>query len=123
MIIDLSGDKETLLAGMKSKTRYNIKLSAKKGVSVRRYGAELLDKWYDIYRETGERDKISLHSYAYYRKIFEIAGILHFRGIHPIDIRLYMAESEGEVYSRYNYMFLQRERCLPLRRFRKYRQG
>ncbi len=96
VIIDLSGNKESLLAGMKSKTRYNIKLSAKKGVSVRRYGAELLDKWYDIYRETGERDKISLHSYAYYRKIFEIAGNPSLQGDSPIDIRLYMAETEGQ---------------------------
>ncbi|MDX9801157.1 MAG: peptidoglycan bridge formation glycyltransferase FemA/FemB family protein [Spirochaetia bacterium] len=97
VIIDLTRSKEELLAGMKSKTRYNIKLSGKKGIIVRRCGLDSLDEWYDIYSETAERDKISLHSLSYYRKIFEIAedSSEELSIDSSIDIRLYMAESEG----------------------------
>ena len=92
VIIDLSPDTETILASMKSKTRYNIRLSAKKGVTVRRYGIEMLDTWYSLYLETGKRDRIALHSYNYYRKVFEY-GSGEGSGA---EIRLYMAESESK---------------------------
>jgi lipid II:glycine glycyltransferase (peptidoglycan interpeptide bridge formation enzyme) len=92
VIIDLLQETETILASMKSKTRYNIRLSARKGVTVRRYGVEMLDTWYSLYLETGKRDKIALHSYDYYRKVFEYGS----KEGSGAEIRLYMAESEGK---------------------------
>ncbi len=74
VILDLSKTEEELLAGMKSKTRYNIRLAAKKGVTVKITGIEDLPEWYDLYRITAERDKIALHSYDYYERIFNLAA-------------------------------------------------
>ena len=74
VVLDIRGTEEELLKGMKSKTRYNIKLAAKKGVSVRTSGIEQLENWYEIYRVTAERDRIALHSYSYYEKLFSLAA-------------------------------------------------
>ena len=92
VVIDITKSKEEILSQMKSKTRYNIKLSEKKGVSVKKCGIELLDEWYNIYRETALRDKIALHSFNYYKRLFELAQKKEFK----VDIRLYMAEADGK---------------------------
>ncbi|MCL2294656.1 MAG: peptidoglycan bridge formation glycyltransferase FemA/FemB family protein [Spirochaetes bacterium] len=92
VIIDITKNKDVILSEMKSKTRYNIKLAEKKGVSVKKYSIEMLGEWYEIYRETSVRDKIALHSLKYYKTLFELAQEKEF----GVDIRLYMAEDEGK---------------------------
>jgi lipid II:glycine glycyltransferase (peptidoglycan interpeptide bridge formation enzyme) len=74
VVIDLAGDEQKLLAAMKAKTRYNIRLSDKKGVRVSEGGEEDLAAWYDLYRETARRDRISVHSFDYYRTLFQAAS-------------------------------------------------
>ena len=54
IIIDLTGDNETLLARMKQKTRYNIGLATKKGVTVKAW--EDLSGFHRMMLMTGERD-------------------------------------------------------------------
>ena len=91
---------EELLAGMKSKTRYNIRLAAKKGVEIRTAGIEALPEWYELYRVTAERDKIALHSLDYYRRVFELSAELSAEGSTPgsvPEIRLLQAVIEGQV--------------------------
>ena len=92
VILDLTKDEDEILKGMKSKTRYNIRLSAKKGVAVKNYGVEALDEWYDIYTETAARDKIALHRKDYYKKLFTLAEDEK----DSPDLRIYMAEADGE---------------------------
>ena len=92
VILDLTEDEEEILKKMKSKTRYNIRLSERKGVNVRQYGIEALEEWYDIYKETAERDKIALHSFEYYKKLFILSKDVK----DSPDLRIYMAEVEGE---------------------------
>ena len=74
VIISLKENEEDILSRMKSKTRYNIRLSFRKGVVVQKAGLEALDEWYRLYKETSLRDKITIHSKEYYRKIFELSG-------------------------------------------------
>jgi peptidoglycan pentaglycine glycine transferase (the first glycine) len=70
IIIDLTGPEETLLARMKQKTRYNIGLAGKKGVTIQ--------PWTDIagfhrmMLTTGERDTFGVHSLDYYRKAYDL---------------------------------------------------
>ena len=100
VILDLNKPDEELLQGMKSKTRYNIKLAEKKGVVVRTAGIEALPEWYELYRITAERDKIALHSYDYYEKIFNLAGEMRAAGRNMSaapELRLLQAEIDGIV--------------------------
>lgn len=74
VVIDLQPTEEMILAQMRSKTRYNVRLAQKHGVSVVEGGQEELAAWYALYQETAERDRIAIHSFAYYRKLFELAN-------------------------------------------------
>jgi lipid II:glycine glycyltransferase (peptidoglycan interpeptide bridge formation enzyme) len=68
-IIDLKQDNETILAHMKPKGRYNIRVAEKAGVGVIQapYSLESLDIFYNILSETLERDKFTANSKEYFR--------------------------------------------------------
>lgn len=70
--LDLTADLETILARIKSKWRYNIRLAERKGVTVRAGGAADFGAFYDLMRVTGERDHFAIHSENYYRTAFEL---------------------------------------------------
>jgi lipid II:glycine glycyltransferase (peptidoglycan interpeptide bridge formation enzyme) len=70
-VIDISKSEEELLAAMKPKTRYNIRLAEKKGVKVfatreNKYQAAFLD----LIAATAERKDIVPHPRSYYEKFF-----------------------------------------------------
>ena len=67
VLIDLTPTEEQLLAAMKPKTRYNIRLAQKKGVSVRLGGVDDLDRLYALYDETAQRDGFIIRPIDYYR--------------------------------------------------------
>ncbi|MGM1429650.1 lipid II:glycine glycyltransferase FemX [Sphingobacterium lactis] len=67
IFMDLRLDEDYLLANMKSKTRYNINLSMRKGVQIRSLGIEHLDIWYELYRQTAQRNNFFLHDINYFR--------------------------------------------------------
>jgi lipid II:glycine glycyltransferase (peptidoglycan interpeptide bridge formation enzyme) len=96
VIVDLSASEDAILAGMKSKWRYNIRLAEKKGVSVEEAGVEAIPVFYRLYGETSQRDKIALHSEGYYRRLFSLAGERRSRAEPGTpDIRLWIAKAEG----------------------------
>lgn len=70
IVVDLRGSEEDLLARMKQKCRYNIRLAEKKGVSVRPW--DDLDGFHRMMRLTGERDAFGVHAAAYYRRAYEL---------------------------------------------------
>ncbi|MCQ2595248.1 MAG: peptidoglycan bridge formation glycyltransferase FemA/FemB family protein [Treponemataceae bacterium] len=97
VILNLSPDAETLLASMKNKWRYNIRLAQKKGVVVNRFGAEAIDDFYKLYIETSKRDGIALHSKNYYKDLFECAQNINAENVNEKpQVSLYMASFEGE---------------------------
>lgn len=67
MTLDLSVPEETLLAAMKQKTRYNIRLASRKGVTTRLGGLQDLDLLYRMYAETSARDGFVIRKPEYYR--------------------------------------------------------
>ncbi len=73
-ILDLDFSEGELLARMKSKTRYNIRLSAKKGVEVRDETGnnEGFGTFFRLYRETIRRQKYLGHNEAYHRYVWDI---------------------------------------------------
>ena len=70
IIVDLKGTEEQILARMKQKTRYNIRLAEKKGVIVRPW--DNLTAFHDMMQVTGERDGFGVHSEKYYRRAYEL---------------------------------------------------
>ncbi len=64
--IELTKDENRLLKEMKSKTRYNVRLSQRKGIRVRSADFSDLEIWYELYRETCARNGIYLHGIDYF---------------------------------------------------------
>ena len=72
VVVDLQPDVDTILARMKSKWRYNIRLAARKGVCVRELETHQLPQFQQLMEETGTRDGFPVHSAAYYRDAYEL---------------------------------------------------
>lgn len=73
LILDLDRDPDELLAGFEEKTRYNIRLAEKKGVTVKEDASEKgIQVFFDLYHETARRDNFLIHPLVYYQKIREI---------------------------------------------------
>jgi lipid II:glycine glycyltransferase (peptidoglycan interpeptide bridge formation enzyme) len=66
MVLDLRSSEEELLAGMKQKTRYNLRLAERHGVEVRPAGSNELDVLYRMYAETSLRDGFAIRGREYY---------------------------------------------------------
>ena len=78
-LIDLTNSEDDLLAAMKQKTRYNVRLAGRKGVQVRQGGPDDFDRLYSMYAETSVRDGFVIRSQEYYRSVwatFFEAGML-----------------------------------------------
>ncbi|HEX5429939.1 MAG TPA: peptidoglycan bridge formation glycyltransferase FemA/FemB family protein [Patescibacteria group bacterium] len=86
-LLDLEVSEDQILAGMKPKTRYNIGLATRKGVTVRQGGASDLLTVYKLLLETSGRNKFRLHPQNYYWQMFETLG--------P-NIKILIAEYQGE---------------------------
>jgi len=75
-MIDLSLSESDLLAQMHEKTRYNIRLAQKKGVVAKVYfGNDIknqLENFFNLLKETAQRDKFYLHPIIHYRKIIDV---------------------------------------------------
>jgi lipid II:glycine glycyltransferase (peptidoglycan interpeptide bridge formation enzyme) len=68
--LDLRRTEDELLAAMKPKTRYNMRLAAKKGVAVRPGTADDFDLLYRLYAETSVRDGFVIRSAGYYKDVW-----------------------------------------------------
>jgi lipid II:glycine glycyltransferase (peptidoglycan interpeptide bridge formation enzyme) len=71
VFIDLKQSEEDLLAQMKQKTRYNIRLSERKGVLVREGTQQDFDWIYSMYKETSIRDGFLIRSKDYYLTVWD----------------------------------------------------
>lgn len=67
LILELSKAGEEILAQMKPKGRYNIKVAEKHGIKVETNGD--VESFYQLLKKTGERDGFGIHSADYYQKI------------------------------------------------------
>ncbi len=68
--LSLLEEDDQLLAKMKQKTRYNIRLAEKKGVTVRKAAKEDFHLLYQMYAETAERDHFIIRPEAYYTDLW-----------------------------------------------------
>ncbi|MEW5956089.1 MAG: peptidoglycan bridge formation glycyltransferase FemA/FemB family protein [Chloroflexota bacterium] len=70
IVIDLTPEPEELLAAMKSKWRYNIRLAGRRGVELRRGAPADLDAFYRLYAATGARDGFLIRPKDYYLDVW-----------------------------------------------------
>ena len=70
VMIDLSLSEDEMLARMKQKTRYNIRLAGRKGVTVRTGGSDDLPMLYKMYAETSVRDGFVVRDEDYYQTVW-----------------------------------------------------
>lgn len=80
MTLDLTTSEETLLAQMKSKTRYNIRLAQRKGVTVREMSDEKgFAIFADLYFQTTKRQRYFGHNYDYHETVWKYLkdGLAH----------------------------------------------
>ncbi len=89
IIVDIAPAEDTILAQMRAKTRYNIRLAERKGVTVREGTLADAATFYALMTETGARDAFGIHSEAYYRRVFELF-------LPTGQAALLLAEVEGE---------------------------
>jgi peptidoglycan pentaglycine glycine transferase (the first glycine) len=88
LVLDLARSIEQILAGMKQKGRYNIKIAEKRGVKI--HESKDVESYYKILEQTLARDKFSGHEKDFYKKMIEILGPQH-------HAKMYLAEYEKEI--------------------------
>ena len=87
IVVDIRGNEEEILARMKQKTRYNIRLAERKGVMIRPWND--IDSFHKMMILTGGRDGFGVHSQAYYQGAYDL--------LHPNEMgELLVAEYEGK---------------------------
>lgn len=102
VILDLRLPKDALLAQMKAKWRYNVKLGEKKGLSIRLFegndaATEGLSIFYGLYLETARRDGIAIHAKSYYAAFLSAPSRARASCFNThISARVYVAEHEGQ---------------------------
>ena len=70
VVLDLGSGEDKIMSGMKSKTRYNIRLAHKKGVRVFQASPALLPAFYELYQETAKRNRIHLCGFRHFSALF-----------------------------------------------------
>jgi peptidoglycan pentaglycine glycine transferase (the first glycine) len=81
-------DDDDILAAMKNKSRYNVRLAGRRGVTVRNGDISEIALFYELLQETSDRDAFGIHSVEYYADML---------GIFEDSAALLLAEYEGEL--------------------------
>ena len=71
VMVDLSASEEDILMRMKQKTRYNVRLAEKKGVTIRAGSVDDLPMLYKMYAETSVRDGFVIRDEGYYMVVWK----------------------------------------------------
>lgn len=85
LIVDLTLSEDEILKQMKSKGRYNIKVAKKHDVAVKE--SDDIETFYNIFKETTQRDHFSGHPLQYYKDIMQSLG--------PNRAKLFIASYNG----------------------------
>ncbi len=110
VLLQLHASEDELLANMKSKWRYNIRLAEKKGVIVEAYHSDdegfsqAFEHFYTLFEETSKRDGVNFHAKSYYLDLLNRSS-----SSEPIRITLYLAKHETDYLAGIITLFCERE--------------
>jgi lipid II:glycine glycyltransferase (peptidoglycan interpeptide bridge formation enzyme) len=88
VIVSLTPDEDDILAQSKSKTRYNVRLASRRGISVRAGSEADLPGFYGLLKVTSERNGFGIHTERYYQQAWRTFAARQ-------AARLLIAEYEG----------------------------
>jgi len=94
VLVDLTSTEDEILMRMKPKTRYNVRLASKKGVTVRVGTENDLPLLYKMYAETSVRDGFVIRNEEYYMTVWKLFMQSTVHG-QPSTVPL-IAEVDGE---------------------------
>ncbi|RBP97185.1 methicillin resistance protein [Bifidobacterium aemilianum] len=91
VVLDLDGKHEDdLLMSFRSKTRYNVRLAARKGVTVQRgSGRDYIDRFYETYEVMSQRHGISYRARDYFDRMADTFG--------EDELGVYLASVDDEI--------------------------
>lgn len=91
IMLNITQDEATLLAQMKEKWRYNVRLAERKGVTIRKAETiEDVQAWYGLLQTTAERDQFGIHTLDYYLRTWRLF-------VPRTEAQLLLAEHEGRL--------------------------
>jgi lipid II:glycine glycyltransferase (peptidoglycan interpeptide bridge formation enzyme) len=93
LILDVTKSEEEILARMKQKTRYNIRLAERKGVKIKKISQpnnQEIQTFLNLSAQTSERDKFQIHPKEYYQKMLKILCV-------NSTAKLFLAEYQNEI--------------------------
>jgi len=94
-ILNLERDLDDIMKSFEEKTRYNIRLAEKKGVTIKEDASEKgIGIFFDLYKKTATRDNFLVHPLSYYQKIREV---LFPAGLGTVFIAYYENQPIGAV--------------------------
>ena len=89
MRLNIKGKNENdIINEFHSKTRYNIRLAIKKGVTIREGNEQDIGIFYRILKETAKRDNFVIREKSYYQRVFSLLGTKH--------VKILIAEFDGK---------------------------
>jgi lipid II:glycine glycyltransferase (peptidoglycan interpeptide bridge formation enzyme) len=94
-LIDLRPEEDELLNRMKSKTRYNIRLASRKGITIRYGDLTDLGKIYKMYAETSSRGGFTIRGEDYYQTLWQAFMKESLDSVIDPAAQLIIAEFEG----------------------------
>ena len=115
VLLSLDKDEDSLLAEMRSKWRYNIRLASKKGVQVSSCTADSPDfeqnfnRFYELFEQTSKRDGVSFHNRDYYIDLLRRSARDHQEDPGAPLVQLYLARHEEDYLAGIITLFCARE--------------
>lgn len=94
VLIDLTASEEVMLARMHHKTRYNVRLAARRGVEIALGTVADLPAWYELYLETMARHQLTPLPLEHFRAMLEETGE---GSTSPVQTRLLLAKHATHV--------------------------
>ncbi len=98
ILVDLSSSEDEMLARMKQKTRYNVRLAKKKGVVIRIGRVDDYSVMFQMLKETSERDHFDIRDEGHYQYLWQ-----NYSRVNPNDqkyqpfVENLIAEVGGEI--------------------------
>lgn len=89
LVLDLKKSEKELLAALRTRTRYNVRLAQRKGVTIKILN-DYAPVFYHLLKKTGKRQRFSFFPEEHYEKFFRVKS-------QDFQVKMFLAEYQGKV--------------------------